>query len=618
MCVSVMERQRRTKEEEEEKGEKKKKKVKKVSSVSMVEKLRQSSISSSSVLLNAGGGTSCTTPPPSWRFEEDLPSPSQSPSNNPNAIAFHHQLQDSSSISSRKLCASLWKIQSYYQQQQTQVPTPAAIRIRRHRRRRRRIRQLAEPLDTPFDQKSSTSSLKRHVAATFVQQHRSVESDCCDEMEEAPYNPSLTPSNSTDFKGMIGESSYNVATSKELVKILKRIWSLEEQHASNVSVVKALKTELYHSQALMMELFQEKKMNRQEIEDLMKRITVEKLVRKDELLERITAAVKPVKEELDNERRLRKHSESLHRTLAREICEVKSSFAGCLRNLEREQKARILLENLCDEFAKGIRDYEQEVHSLRWSSEKGSEKEKGLDRLILHISEAWLDERMQMQMQMQMKVSESGNDLMERNSIVDKLGFDIETFLHTKRSMEFKKYGYSSPKELREIYPCQQQSLDSLPLKQDSIDTEFLKPKSADSKEVVGNVLSKMQDSKKTELVMNDGAIEVAQESDNRPSWPLRMNSSNAAGNSSLSSENDAKIYPESVCKEDSCAALNADSNLVELLKSKLIVSDISVESESPIKFPKGVKENTLIAKLLEARLEKQKSRSRYSRSNSC
>ncbi|MED6125066.1 hypothetical protein PIB30_064996 [Stylosanthes scabra] len=586
-----MERQRRRTEQEEFQK-------KKVSSFSMVEMLRQSSISS----------TSCTTPPPSWILEEDLPSPSQSPSNNPNAIAFHHHhhlLQDYSSLSSRKLCASLWKIQSYYQQQQTQVPrlmnnTPAAIRIRRRRRRRRsRIRQLAEQPDTPFDQKSSTSSLKRHVAATFVQQHRSVESDGCTETGEALYNPSLTPSNSTDFKGMIGESSYNVATSNELVKILKRIWSLEEQHTSNVSVVKALKTELYHSQALMKELLQEKKMNRQKTEDLMKRITVEKLVRKDELHEGIKAAVKPVKEELDNERRFRKHSESLHRKLAREICEAKSSFAGCLRILERERKARILLENLCDEFAKGIRDYEQEVHSLRWSSEK----EKGLDRLILHISEAWLDERMQMQM----KVSESGNDLMERNSIVDKLGFDIETFLHAKRSMEFKKYGYSSPKELREIYPCQQISLDTLPLKQDSIDTEFLEPKSAYSKEVAGKLHSKMQDTKKTELVMND-----------RPSWTLRMNSSNAAGNSSLSSENNAKIYPESVCKEDSCAALNADSNLVELLKSKLIVSDFNGESESPIKFPKGVKENTLIAKLLEARLERQKSRSRYSRSNTC
>ncbi|QHO52012.1 hypothetical protein HN51_021082 [Arachis hypogaea] len=604
-----MERQRRTEAEEEEKGSENKKEQKVSSSVSMVEKLRESR----SFLLKGGGGTCCTTPPPSWRLEEELPS-SQSPSkNNPNANAFHHPLQDSS-LSSRQLCATLWKIQSY-NQQQTQVSrmnSPASIRIRR-RRCRRRIRQLAQPPDTPFDQKSSASSLKRHVASTFVQQHRSVESDGCVEMEAAPYNPSLTRSNSTDFKGMIGESSYNVTTSKELVKILKRIWSLEEQHASNVSVMKALKTELYHSEALMKELLQEKKMNRKEIEDLMKRIKVEKLVRKDKVHERIKTAVKPVEEELDNERRLRKHSESLHRKLARELCEVKASFAGCLRNFERERKARILLENLCDEFAKGIRDYEQEVYSLRRNSEKCSEEEKGLDRLILHISEAWLDERMQM------KLSESGNDFMERNSIVDKLGFDIETFLHAKRSIEFKKFGYSSPKELREIYPCQQHSLDSFPLKEDSSDTKFLEPKSANGKEEVGKVGSKMQDSNKTGLVVNDEAIEVAQESDNRPSWTLKMNSSsrssNPAGNSSLSSENGAKIHPdESICKADSCAALNVDNNLVELLKSKLIVSD----SELPIKFPKGVKENTLIAKLLEARLERQKSRSRYSRSSTC
>ena len=478
---------------------------------------------------------------------------------------------------------------------------------------------------------------------------------------------------------MIGDSSYDLTTSKELLKVLKRIWSLEEQHASNVSVVKALKMELYHSQAQMKALLQEKQMNREEMENLMKQMTVEKLVRKNKEHDRIKAAVQSFKEELDDERRLRKHSESLHRKLARELSEVKSSFSGCLRNLERERKARILLENLCDEFAKGIRDYEQEVHSLRWNSDKGQVKEKSLDRLILHISEAWLDERMQM------KVSQSGNDLMERNSIVDKIGFDIETFLHAKRSVDLKKYGYSSPKEFKEIYPCQQ-SLDSFQLKEaisapqnmtqeDSIDTEVFEPKSA-ADGGLQKLSSRMQSNKTTEIHQEKTAIQnsmrkqvqskdisedcelqadmgrnmscydnescsmerkssemkednntallieeatpVPQESDNRPSWTIRMSSSHRpdkpVGNSSLSSEGGDKVYPESICREDSCVAANGSP--VKLWKSKLIVSDFD-KSESSTKLPKGVKENTLMAKLLEARLEGQKSRSRSSRSTS-
>ncbi|KAK8565747.1 hypothetical protein V6N13_020826 [Hibiscus sabdariffa] len=50
------------------------------------------------------------------------------------------------------------------------------------------------------------------------------------------------------------------------------------------------------------------------------------------------------------------------------------------------------------------------------------------ERLILHISEAWLDERMQM------KLAQGQTDLAEKNLIIDKLSLDIEAFLEAKRS----------------------------------------------------------------------------------------------------------------------------------------------------------------------------------------
>jgi len=78
---------------------------------------------------------------------------------------------------------------------------------------------------------------------------------------------------------------------------------------------------------------------------------------------------------------------------------VKSLLHGTLRHLEREKKARILLENLCDDFAKGVRDYEHELRSIMHNSaDKNRIKGGSLDRLILHISEAWLDERTQMKL----------------------------------------------------------------------------------------------------------------------------------------------------------------------------------------------------------------------------
>ncbi|KAK7292752.1 hypothetical protein RJT34_15605 [Clitoria ternatea] len=625
----------------------------------MVEKLKEG------VFVGKKGGP--CTPPPTWRLE--LPSQQIGSDNLQQQFL---NFSNSTSLSARNLCANLWEILPH---QHTPLPKmnkpPTTLRRRRrHLRRNRRHskdtasevnnnnnNQLPHPPDTPSDsdQPASTSSLRRHVAESIVQHHGSVERNDCaiqpvspacysSSVEVEPYKCAVTPTSSVDFKGIMGESSYGLTTSTELLKVLNRIWSLEEQHASNTSAVKALKMELDRSQAWIKELQREKQMNRHEVESLVKQMTVDKLARKNKEHDRIKAAVQSIKEELEDERRLRKHSESLHRKLARELSEVKSSFSGCLRNLERERKARILLENLCDEFAKGIRDYEQEVHSLRWNSDKGQVQCNSHDRLILHISEAWLDERMQM------KLAQSGSDIIERNSIVDKLGFDIETFLHARRSVDLKKYGYSSPKELKEIHPCQH-SMDSFPLREagsapqnmaqeDSTDTDFSKPKittgeglnkhgsrphanmdksTCDDKEscFVQRKLSEMGED--NVCLLREEAEKDPQESD-RP-WSQRMNSShrsdNFIGNSSLSSEGD-KIYPESICKEDSYmqSAVTVTASPVKFWRSKLVVSDFD-KSESSTKLPKGVKENTLMAKLLEARLEGQKSRSRANKSTS-
>jgi len=91
------------------------------------------------------------------------------------------------------------------------------------------------------------------------------------------------------------------------------------------------------------------------------------------------------------------------------------------------------------------------------------------------------------------------------------------------------------------------------------------------------------------------------------------MNSSHAVRNSSLSSEGNNKVYPESIFREDT--ALTGNGSPVKQWKSALIVPDFD-KSESCSKLP--IKDNdTLMAKLLEARMERQKSRSRASISKS-
>ncbi|KAK7247080.1 hypothetical protein RIF29_41957 [Crotalaria pallida] len=81
----------------------------------------------------------------------------------------------------------------------------------------------------------------------------------------------------------------------------------------------------------------------------MKQIVEDKLVRKSKEQDRLHAAVQSVRDELEDEMKLRKRSESVHRKLARELSE---------------------------DWAQGVDN----------------------DHLILHISESWLNEHMERQL----------------------------------------------------------------------------------------------------------------------------------------------------------------------------------------------------------------------------
>ncbi|XP_057980501.1 uncharacterized protein At5g41620-like isoform X2 [Malania oleifera] len=397
-------------------------------------------------------------------------------------------------VSARKLGANLWEIQPH-------LPLSKMSKGLPHRRRRHRFKDQSfelptthlphDPPHSPTAQPESASSLRRHVVASLLQHHQPIErngralepvspASYSSSMEVAPYNPVVPPLSSLNLKDRIGESSYNLKTSTELLKVLNHIWSLEEQHASNIAMGKALKMELDHSRVRIKELLQEKRRDQQEMDDLIKKIAEDKLVRKSKEQDRIKAAVQSVRDELDDERRLRKHSESLHRKLARELSEVKSSFSIALKEFERERRARILLEDLCDEFAKGIRDYEQKVRSLKHKPEKDRAGKENPDRLVLHISEAWLDERMQM------KLTEARSDTAEKKSIVDKLSFEIETFLRAKESVgprEDTKSTKSSLNELKESC-LRRHSLESFHLKE-----AVSAPKNVDDEDSTGSDL---------------------------------------------------------------------------------------------------------------------------------
>ncbi|KAF8379643.1 hypothetical protein HHK36_029086 [Tetracentron sinense] len=552
-----------------------------------------------------------------------------------------------------------------------------------------------------FAEPASASSLRRHVAVSLMQHHRSIErngralqpvspASYSSSMEVTPYNPAATPTSSLDFKGRLGESVFSLKTSTELLKILNRIWSLEEQHASNISLVKSLKMELNHARSQIKELIQEQQADQHEIDELMKQVAEDKLVRKSKEQDRIKAAVQSVRDELEDERKLRKRSESLHRKLARELSEVKSAFSDALKELEKERTARTLLEDMCDEFARGIGEYEQEVRALKHKSEKDQIGRDDHDRLILHISEAWLDERMQM------KLAEAQCDLVEKNTIVDKLSFEIETFLRAKRSSnsknndskeswlrrhslesvhmngavsapqdvgdeedsnggishcfelnrnvgDKKSNGLSKPHGDDTVEGQLQEIVKSNPTKKKLGSRERIKsryPSSLQVKfeeqmawamscngnkiQVVDGELGKTEEGNPVEISVSQKSenCEVTQESshetENKRDLSHESNSDHVIDNlirsQSLLWER-GKIHPENDFKEDSRghSAWRGHASPVQQWMSRFASPDLEI-SESSSKWPRGLKENTLKAKLLEARLEGQHSRLKTSK----
>ncbi|KAI3812769.1 hypothetical protein L1987_17481 [Smallanthus sonchifolius] len=332
--------------------------------------------------------------------------------------------------SSRKLAATVWELHHYNLPFAKMHNGGAGGGSRRNHRYLQLNRnhhhhhrhQLLDEKPDPSPELGSASSLRRHVAASLMQHqqaiqrnHNTVRAVGSSSMEVAPYNPAVTPTSSIEFKGGNGETSYSLKTSTELLKVLNRIWSLEELHAANITLIRDLKRELNLARSKIKELAHD----RHEMEHLMKQITEDKQGHAN-------AAIQSVRDELEDERKLRKRSETLHRKLARELYETKTSLVNALKDLEKERRSRVLLEDLCDEFAWGIKNYEHELHSLKHiNTDKGSGSNyrSTRDGMILHISESWLDERMQTKQE----------TTSTKKSVVEKLSSELEAFLEAKQ-----------------------------------------------------------------------------------------------------------------------------------------------------------------------------------------
>ncbi|GMY25315.1 golgin family A protein [Fagus crenata] len=413
------------------------------------------------ILVGKRGGS--TTPVPTWRLmsssQRGSPAASvlravDSPKPNGGLRTKQHQQTQPPPppVSARKLAATLWEMN------EIPSPSPSAREVSDERRLRKKeaIRgrermarsvhsgslppHLSDPSHSPVSERmdrSGTGSRRRgtpsisqrlrltdhhHVGAVDALSNASL-------MEIETRSRAQTPSACTSTVGSktrLKDVSNALTTSKELLKIINRVWGHEDRPSTSMSLISALHAELERARLQVNQLIQEQRSDQSEINYLIKCFTEEKASWESKEQEIVEAAIESVAGELEVERKLRRRLESLNKKLGRELAETKASLVKVVKELESEKRAREIVEQVCDELARDVGEdkaqVEEEVKKIR--------KEVEEEREMMHLADVLREGKVQM------KLSEAKHQIEEKNSAVDKLRNQLEAFLGTKRVKE--------------------------------------------------------------------------------------------------------------------------------------------------------------------------------------
>ncbi|XP_058209819.1 uncharacterized protein At5g41620 isoform X2 [Rhododendron vialii] len=353
------------------------------------------------ILASTGQRSRSGTPVPSWRNasapEEAAPSRSGG---------------GRAAVSARKLAATLWEM--------NEVPSPKVGE---------RLEEEEENTRENVKKKSEMMRVRERVGARSTHSGSGSLPPHLSDPSHSPVSEIETRSRGQTPSGsMVGDMprlkdiSNALTTSKELLKIINRVWSRDDQPSSSLSLISALHAELERARLLVNQLIQEQRLEENEINCLVKCFAEEKVAWKNKEKQVVEAAIESVAGELEVERKLRRRFESLNKKLGNELAETKSSLLKAVNELESEKRARGIMEQICDDIARDIGDDKDEVQKMKRESVRINEEVEN-DRETLHIADKLKEERAQM------KLLEAKNKFEEKNTIVDKLRNQLEAFM---------------------------------------------------------------------------------------------------------------------------------------------------------------------------------------------
>ncbi|KAJ6717196.1 PLANT/F24K9-26 PROTEIN [Salix koriyanagi] len=381
------------------------------------------------ILVGKRGGS--TTPVPTWMTSSKSPTSAMLNAESTKCTPPRNGSKAKEiSVSARKLAATLWEING--------MPSPRVKKDLedkkefRSREKVARLPHLSDPSYTPFSERMEKSRGHRRRTSAVTKRLQltdyhlgGLDSASSDSLMEAIESHPKGKSRTIGFKTCLKDVSDGITTSKELLKVLNHVCGLDEKHPSGLSLVSALRIELNRACILVNQVIKEHRSNHNEIEYLIKHFEEEKAAWKSKERDRIRNAIACIAEELEVERKLRWQTERLNKKLGKELADTKISLSKAVKELESEKRAKEVLEQVCDELARGIGEDRAAAEEMKKESAKMRE-EVEKEREMLQLADVFREERVQM------KLCEAKYHFEEKNAAVDRLRNELETYLKEK------------------------------------------------------------------------------------------------------------------------------------------------------------------------------------------
>ncbi|CAN1171240.1 Uncharacterized protein At5g41620 [Linum perenne] len=229
----------------------------------------------------------------------------------------------------------------------------------------------------------------------------------------------------TGTKTRLKDVSNGLLTSKELLKVMNRLWGFEgDQNSSGMSLLSALKAEIDRARSQVNQLIKDQRSSCHEIDQLIRSFEEEKAAWRHKERSRIRDAISCISEELEVERKLRRQAERLNKKLGNELAETKGELRRVTKEAETERRAKEILEQVCDELARGVGEDSRDIVEEEVKRETAKVREEvEKEREMLLLADVLREERVQM------KLSEAKYLFEEKNAAVDRLKNELESYL---------------------------------------------------------------------------------------------------------------------------------------------------------------------------------------------